>query len=125
MAPRKVKMIVEKTRTGFSAYSDKLPIATTSRNIPELLSNAKEAVSLYFEEISNSVPEVIFELDFREFFSYYRVINAKVLGEKIGMNQALISQYVQGKRKPSPKQTKKILDGIQTIGKELSEISLI
>jgi hypothetical protein len=50
------------------------------------------------------------------------IINAKFLAEKIGMNPTLLSQYVQGRKKPSETQTEKILSGIHQIGKELSEI---
>jgi transcriptional regulator with XRE-family HTH domain len=53
------------------------------------------------------------------------VINAKFLAKKIGMNATLLSQYVQGRKKPSDQQTNKILDGIHQIGRELSEINLI
>jgi hypothetical protein len=38
---RKIKMIVEKTNTGFSAYSDGYPIYTTGRTIPELMEKAR------------------------------------------------------------------------------------
>jgi len=41
------------------------------------------------------------------------------------MNPTLLSQYVQGRKKPSDAQTEKILSGIHRIGKELSEINLI
>jgi len=63
-----------------------------------------------------------FEIDFQQFFQYYRVINAKFLAKKIGMNPTLLSQYVQGRKKPSENQTEKILSGIHQIGKELMEI---
>lgn len=53
------------------------------------------------------------------------MINAKFLAEKIGMNATLLSQYVSGTKKPSPKQTEKILSGIHQIGQELSEINLL
>ena len=46
----KIKMIVEKTNTGFSAFSDHLPIYTTGWTVPELINNAYEALDLYFEE---------------------------------------------------------------------------
>ena len=52
-------------------------------------------------------------------------MNSKFLAHKIGMNPTLLSQYVQGHKKPSEKQTEKILAGIHQIGKELSEINLI
>jgi hypothetical protein len=41
------------------------------------------------------------------------------------MNATLLSQYVSGTKKPSPKQTEKILSGIHQIGQELSEINLL
>jgi hypothetical protein len=41
------------------------------------------------------------------------------------MNPALLSQYVRGKKKPSIKQTEKIIAGIQRIGQELVDIRLI
>ena len=123
----KLKMIVEKTDTGFSAYSDKYPIYTSGRTIPELIDNALEAANLYYEEVGIQVTHenVKFEIDFKQFFQYYKVLNSKFLADKIGMNPTLLSQYVQGHKKPSEKQTEKILSGIHQIGKELSEINLI
>jgi len=124
---RKIKMIVEKTDTGFSAYSEKYPVFTTGRTIPELIENAFEAASLYFEDEGLEITHenIKFEIDFKQFFQYYKVINAKQLAYKIGMNPTLLSQYVQGRKKPSEAQTLKILTGIHKIGQELSEINLI
>ena len=124
---KKINMVVEKTNTGFSAYSDEYPIFTTAESITELVNNAYEAVNFYFEEqeIVASEENVQFEIDFKQFFQYYKVLNSKFLAEKIGMNPSLLSQYVKGHKKPSSKQTEKILFGIHQIGKELSEINLI
>lgn len=124
---KKIKMMVEKTDTGFSAFAEDNPIYTTGRTIPELIDNALEAANLFFEEDNIRVtPENLkFEIDFKQFFQYYKVINAKFLANKIGMNPTLLSQYVQGRKKPSDAQTEKILLGIHKIGQELSEINLI
>ena len=124
---KKISIIVEKTDTGFSAYSNDYPIFTTGRTIPELIDNAYEAANLYFEDehIKISHDNLKFEIDFKQFFQYYKVINSKFLADKIGMNPTLLSQYVQGHKKPSEKQTEKILYGIHQIGQELSEINLI
>ncbi len=124
---KKIKMIVEKTDTGFSAYSEKFPIFTTGRTIPELIENALEAATLYFEKEGLKInhENLKFEIDFHQFFKYYKVINAKQLARKIGMNPTLLSQYVQGQKKPSDSQMFKILTGIHQIGEELSEINLI
>jgi len=124
---KKIKMIVEKTDTGFSAFSEDYPIYTTGRTIPELIDNALEAANLLFEENDIRIEQenLKFEIDFKQFFQYYKVINAKFLANKIGMNPTLLSQYVQGRKKPSDAQTEKILLGIHKIGQELSEINLI
>jgi predicted RNase H-like HicB family nuclease len=124
---KKIKMIVEKTDTGFSAFSDTNPIYTTGRTIPELINNALEATKLCFEdeEITINQDNLKFEIDFKQFFQYYKVLNSKFLADKIGMNPTLLSQYVQGHKKPSESQTQKILTGIHKIGQELSEINLI
>ena len=124
---RKIKMIVEKTDTGFSAFSEDYPIYTTGRTIPELIDNALEASNLFFEEESIRITQenLKFEIDFKQFFQYYKVINAKFLANKIGMNPTLLSQYAQGRKKPSDAQTEKILLGIHQSGHELSEIHLI
>lgn len=89
--------------------------------------DAFEATNLYFEEENVKVTNdnLKFEIDFKQFFQYYKVLNSKFLADKIGMNPTLLSQYVQGHKKPSDKQTEKILYGIHQIGQELSEINLI
>lgn len=120
-------MIVEKTNTGFSAFSEDFPIFTTGRTIPELMENALEAANLCFEDEKVIITQenLRFEIDFKQFFLHYRVLNSKFLADKIGMNPTLLSQYVQGRKKPSETQTEKILLGIHQIGQELSEINLI
>ena len=124
---KKIIMTVEKTNTGFSAFSADHPIFTTGQSIPELINNAYEAVELYFEEeeIKIQPTNIGFEIDFQQFFKFYKVLNAKFLAEKIGMNATLLSQYVSGTKKPSPKQAEKILSGIHQIGEELSGINLL
>ena len=123
----KIKIIVEKTDTGFSCFSENYPIFTTGKTIPELIENSYEAATLYFEDekIELKHSDLQFDVDFQQFFQYYKVINSKYLAEKIGMNPTLLSQYVQGHKKPSDNQTEKILYGIHQIGKELSEMNLI
>ena len=120
-------MTVEKTDTGFSAYSDNQSIFTTGKTIPELIENCFEATELYYssQDIKIVHSDIKLEIDLQQFFKYYKVLNAKFLAEKIGMNATLLSQYVQGHKKPSEKQIDKILTGIHQIGQELSGINLL
>jgi predicted RNase H-like HicB family nuclease len=124
---KKIRMTVEKTDTGFSSYSEDYPIFTTGRTITELIDNAYEAANLCFEDnkIHITHENLKFEIDFKQFFQYYKVLNSKFLADKIGMNPTLLSQYIQGHKKPSDTQTEKILLGIHQIGQELSDINLI
>jgi predicted RNase H-like HicB family nuclease len=122
-----IKLIIEKTDTGYSAYATDYPIFTTGNSITELQNNAYEAASLYFEEEKATIAreDLRFEIDFQQFFKYYNVLNASFLARRIGMNPTLLSQYVNGKKKPSEAQAEKIINGIHEVGNELSEISLI
>jgi hypothetical protein len=123
---KKIKVILEKTNTGFSAYAldENIPVGTTGKTISELQSNLVEALNLFFEDqgLKVTMNNIVIEVDFQQFFQYYKVLNGKFLAEKIGMNPTLLSQYVQGRKKPSQKQSQKIIRGIQEIGKELSKL---
>jgi len=123
----KITIIIEKTKTGFSAYAEDYAIFSTAATIPELIGSSIEASNLYFEDegIKINQDNINFVVDFKQFFQHYKVLNAKFLAKKIGMNETLLSQYVQGRKRPSEQQTNKILAGIHQIGRELSEIDLI
>jgi hypothetical protein len=120
-----IKITVTKEDTGYSANTliNGNFIATEAESFDELKTNVLEAVNLSFEEkgIVYTIAEIQFEYDLESFFDFYRVINAKALSERIGMNQSLLAQYIKGIKKPSVTQTKRILLGVQQIGRELSE----
>ncbi len=125
MSKKKILVTIEKTKTGFSAYSDDYPVYSTGVTINELIDNSNEAFGLYFEDKKTKLQPIYFEIDLKQFFQYYKVLNSKALAEKIGMNPTLLSQYVQGHKKPSEKQSRRILYGINKIGQELAEMSVI
>ncbi len=120
-------IIVEKTDSGFSAYAEKISVYTTAETVPELIGNAVEAVGLYCEDQDEEyMPgKIRFRIDFKQFFRDYKILNARVLAQRIGMNSTLLSQYVKGYKQPSDKQVEKILYGIQQIGRELSEMHFL
>jgi transcriptional regulator with XRE-family HTH domain len=122
-----IKFILEKTKTGYSAYCADKPIFTSGQTIHDLQQNALEATNLYLEDFGKSISlnKIELELDFKQFFGYYKVINAKHLARRIEMNESLLSQYVNGKKKPSKKQVERIVDGLHEIGRELIELTLV
>jgi DNA transposition AAA+ family ATPase len=86
-----------------------------------------DAVNLSFDDknIVYTGEEIGYSYDLESFFEFYKVINVKALSKRIGMNQSLLSQYINGLKKPSATQTKRIMKGVQQIGKELAEVSLL
>lgn len=120
-------MIVEKTHTGYSAYAEKYPVYTVGSNLEVLKTNMVEALNLQFAEKGKTVTEYDLKitLDLPQFFEFYKVINAKALSERIGINQSLLAQYIKGIKKPSATQTNRILKGVQQVGKELAAIQFI
>ena len=125
LAKKKIVVIIEKTKTGFSAYAKDYPVYTTGTTMNELLESTNEAFTIYSEDKKYISGQIAFELDFKQFFQYYKVINSKALAEKIGMNPTLLSQYVRGHKRPSERQSRRILHGINRIGQELAEMSVI
>lgn len=126
----KIVFIVEKTNNGYSAYAleDSVAVATSADTMHELKQNILDAYNTYAEE--NDLKEVVLDdivirLDVPQFFEFYNIINASALGSRIGMDKTLISQYVNGHKKPGQKQINKIVHAIKELGEELSSLELV
>lgn len=129
MRKRKIKATVLKEDIGYSVIAligDDF-IGTEGETFEELKSKLMEAINFAYEEleIEYTQNDIQFEFDLESFFAFYKVINAKALSERIGMNQSLLAQYIKGIKKPSPAQTKRILNGVQQIGRELTEVRFL
>lgn len=117
-------VIIEITPTGLSAYIRGLSgIATTGTDLSEIKNNITEALELYYEEEPKKVKvSIAYQVDFKQFFKYYSILNQKTLAAKIGMDNSLMSQYIRGTKVPSEKQLSKISNGIKQVGRELAEL---
>ncbi len=129
MKKPKLHVTILKEDVGYSAnvVSKNKFIAAEADTFDHLLTNLIEAINLTFEEngFFYQLNELKFTYDLESFFEYYSVINAKALSERIGMNQSLLAQYIKGIKKPSAAQIRRILTGVQQIGKELAEVQLL
>lgn len=129
MKKPKITMTILKEKIGYGAHTKigNNSIFTQGDTFEELKEMIIDAVNLTFEEeeFTYSIDEIKFKLDLESFFNFYKVINAKALSERIGMNQSLLAQYIKGIKKPSTKQTRKIMEGVQQLGKELAEIEFL
>lgn len=129
MKKPKIIMQIIKEEVGYSSHGtvQNRSVFTEGDTYDQLKTNILEAVNLAFEDkgFHYSIEEIKLELDLASFFDFYKVINAKALSERIGMNQSLLAQYINGAKKPSTAQTQRILKGVQQIGKELAEIRFL
>ena len=100
----------------------KYTVYTAGKNLDDLKLNMLDALNLHFHKQRKSIvaDDLKISLNLPQFFEYYKVKNAKVLSERIGMNQSLLAQYIKGIKKPSGSQTKRILKVVPEIGEELS-----
>jgi hypothetical protein len=124
-----ISITIIKEKIGYSAHAKVKStfIGTQARNYNELKENILDAVNFAFEEEGYIYQwdELQLVFDLPSFFHFYKVINAKALSERIGMNQSLLAQYIHGHKTPSKKQKTKILTGLRQIGQELSEINFL
>jgi hypothetical protein len=125
----KIHVTIIKEDQGYSAtaFSGDDFIATIGENFEELQANIIDALELAIKGTDKMIlkEDLIYTLDLQSFFKFYKVINAKALSKRIGMNQSLLAQYISGKKKPSRPQAHRIFEGVQKLGKELSDIHFI
>lgn len=132
---KSVTIIVEKASDGFTAYVPELPGCITFGNsLDEIKENIREAITLQLEGMIEDGEEIPFnlqedfnielKLDVAQVFNLYQSINSTGFAKRIGMNQSLLSQYVNGIKKPSEKQARRILEGVVNFGRELSHIQV-
>ena len=124
VAPSAITWQLEETKTGFSAYCEKYPLYSTARTLESLMPQLNEAAALYFG-ISNEEDTQFrhtLHINFQTFFIHYKILNARILAERIGMSPALLSQYIRGKKNPSLLQLQRIRHGMMQISRELAGV---
>lgn len=129
MKKPKIELTIIKEDIGYTAVGQwkNRSLVTCGDTWDELQSMIVEMVNLVFEDLGfvYTIEEIKLKYDIESFFDFYKVINAKALSQRIGMNQSLLAQYISGAKKPSPTQTQRILEGVQQIGRELAEIRFL
>ena len=129
MKKPKIELTIIKEDIGYTAVGQwkNRSLVTCGDTWDELQSMIIEMVNLVFEDLGfiYTIEEIKLKYDIESFFDFYKVINAKALSQRIGMNQSLLAQYISGTKKPSTAQTQRILNGVQQIGRELAEIQFL
>jgi len=99
---------------------------TVTEAIDDFRNSYKEMKELYISE-NKSFEEAEFEFkyDTASFLAYYsNVLSLAGLGRLTGIAQGQLSHYVTGRRKPSPKTTKKIEDSLHKLGADMLQLEL-
>jgi predicted RNase H-like HicB family nuclease len=131
---KSVIVILEKSDTNYSAYIPELDgCIATGDNIQETVNNIEEAVIFHLagmKEEGLHIPEAFqydykftYKIDFVSLFDWFSgVLTKSGISKLTGMNQSLLSQYANGIKTPSIKQTKKIEQAIHSFGEDLLSI---
>jgi len=133
-----VKAFIERGNDGnYSVYVD-LEDKTLNYGIHGTGTTAKEAVNDFIsayetmKEFHHKKDKEFVEANFEfvydvpSLLSYYsNVLSLAGLHRLTGINQAQLSQYVSGYRKPGPKTVKKIETSLHTFAKELSQVQFV
>jgi len=112
MKKKRLTITITKEDVGFSAHAmvQSISINTEGDDLEELKSNLLDAVNLAFQDegVKYTLDDITLKPDVQSFFEFYKIINAKALSERIGMNQSLLAQYIKGIKKPSKAQADRI-----------------
>jgi hypothetical protein len=125
MAATTVTFLIEKVADGYTAYAEGFSLLAEGDTIQETYANAHEALADQCEVTGENPADfaVSFRFDIPAFFDAYPIVNISALGQRLGMNNSLISQYISGKKTPGPKQRAKIETGIHELAQELSQLA--
>lgn len=131
---KEVKLILEKSSTGYSAYSEDIPGAVTAGNtIAEIKENYKEVLELLAEtyqekgetekaqELRNV--EVRYFMDLNTFFEYYSLFNKSELAKYLGINASHLRRLSMPNIELSEQKAQQIQMGLQRLSQELKSFS--
>lgn len=128
----KITIVIEKTNTGFSAYSkDFLGITTVGETFSELKENINDAFEEqveYLQETDSSIKQEDYEIDYavdlEQFFEYFSVINKSAFAERYAkVNPSLFRQYTKGLAPLSSDKLKQISAGLHKLAEEINDLS--
>jgi predicted RNase H-like HicB family nuclease len=132
----KIKVILEKSKTGYSAYApDVSDIFTAAETFDEIRENIDEVIDAkieYLREI-NKIKEaeelrncsVEYYLDVRQFFEEFSMINKSEFANYIGMNQSLLRKISKGIISLSDQKARQIESGLHRLANDLSAVRFV
>ena len=114
--------------------NEKIACIATGRSIEELRLNFERALKMHLNgmvEDGEEIPEeftgdfeIVYYLTGKALMHYVdQYVTRKALARETGINLQQLSHYAKGHRNPRPEMQERILAGIRSIGKQLTDIS--
>ena len=132
-----ISVVLEKTNTGYSAYSPDVPgCIATGKTVNLVKKEFAEALEFHIKGITEDgdpLPDALqgeymlsFKTDIQTFFAWMNGVMTKTgVANIAGLNRDLVNHYANGRRKPSQKQLIKIETALQDFGREMSQIRFL
>ena len=132
---KKVKVFIEKSEYGFSAYMDDTPLdygcLGEGKTVEETIRDFNEAYSemrSYYEGIGKPFEEIEYEFfyDTASFLDEYcKAFSLAGLERITGVSQTQLGHYLHGRRKPSRKTVDRIQEGVERFARSLMAVRFI
>lgn len=129
---KKVKVFIEKSSFGFSAYMDDTPLdygcIGEGKTVAQTIEDFKDSYN-EIKEYSAAQREPFEEVEFEFYYDtasfleeYVKAFSLAGLERITGVNQTQLGHYLHGRRKPSKKVIDKIEAGVQAFARELTAV---
>ena len=132
-----IKAFIERGSSNYSVYVDLEDntlnygihgTGETAREAVDDFMSAYETMKVFHHRNNKKFVEAMFEFqyDVPSFLSYYsNILSLAGLHRLTGINQAQLSQYVNGYRKPSFKTVKRIETSLKDFANEISQVEFV
>jgi len=112
---------------GSALYTNGTSIEEVTENLRDLLADYLEHEGQEQQEwrtISPDSVEFIYTYDLTAFAEAFDALQASVLAEKSGLEEALVQEIVNGTRRPSLEQARRIEAALHEVGQSLLQVSM-
>lgn len=132
MKQKQVKVFIEKSSFGYSAYMDDTPLSYNvigeGRTVEETIvdfNKSYEGMREYYKQHGKPFEEIVYEFyyDTASFLQEYsKAFSLAGLERITGVNQTQLGHYLHGRRKPTKKTIDKIQRGVQEFARNLTAV---
>ena len=129
---KKVKVFIEQSSYGFSAYMDDTPLSYSvigeGKTVEEAIEDFNKSYAgmrEYYERNGKAFEEVEYEFfyDTASFLQeYVKAFSLAGLERITGVNQTQLGHYLHGRRKPTKKTIERIQKGVQEFAHNLTAV---